>query len=96
MSARFSSTLKAATAALALMILGAAVPGAVTPAEAKKGFHGHGHARHIFIGHFPRRHFYGPRFYYSGGYGDCYGLKRKAFRTGSPYWWARYRDCRGY
>ncbi|MDZ4843692.1 MAG: hypothetical protein SH859_16325 [Hyphomicrobium aestuarii] len=93
MSANFSTTLKAATAALALTILGAAVPGAVTPAEAKKGFKGHGH--HFFIGHFPRRHFYGPRYHFAG-YGDCYGLKRKAFATGSPYWWARYRDCRGY
>lgn len=31
-------------------------------------------------------------YYYSG----CRWLYRKAVRTGSPYWWRRYRHCRGW
>lgn len=41
----------------------------------------------------PPRHFapHGP-----GPGPDCGWLRRKAKRTGSGYWWSRYRDCRGY
>lgn len=29
----------------------------------------------------------------SYGYSDCGYLRRKAIRTGSAYWWSRYRAC---
>jgi hypothetical protein len=51
----------------------------------------HGFRRHFFVG-VPL--YYGA--YYGGYYGyspDCYWLKRKARRTGSRYWWHRYREC---
>jgi hypothetical protein len=39
---------------------------------------------------------YGVPFVYGYyGYGNsCYWLKRRAIRTGSHYWWRRYRACR--
>lgn len=46
-------------------------------------------------------HIGGP--YYGGGYWGgfgypkrCYWLKRKAQKTGSYYWWSRYKKCRAY
>jgi hypothetical protein len=62
------------------------------------GFHRRHHHRHKFHGF--RRHFYvGVPLYYGAYYGygygpNCYWLKKKARRTGSPYWWDRYYDCR--
>ena len=47
--------------------------------------HRRGH-RHIFIG---PPVIYGSTYYY----GDCHWLRRRALRTGSPYWWNRYYDC---
>ena len=41
-----------------------------------------------------RKHFkhYGGQYGY--GYGKrCYWLKKKAYRTGSHYWWAKYKRC---
>ena len=64
----------------------------------------HGHYRHHrnfrFGRHFRHHHrygFYGLPFAYGGlyGYGNsCYWLKRRAIRSGSSYWWRRYRACR--
>ncbi len=34
--------------------------------------------------------------YRSYGYGRCGWLRRKAVRTGSHYWWRRYRRCVNY
>lgn len=59
----------------------------------RSGRHAHRHHRHrggsvgIYIG--PG---YG---YYDYGYvdGECAWLYRRAVRTGSRYWWRRYRDC---
>jgi hypothetical protein len=35
-------------------------------------------------------------YYGYGYYNRCYWLKRRAIRTGSRYWWRRYRACRYY
>lgn len=63
------------------------------------------HHRH----HHHHRHHRRHRFYFSYGYypsyyyvprvyrryrGRCHWLKHKARRTGSHYWWRRYRKCR--
>ncbi len=74
------------------------------------GFRGGNFNRHAFRGgkhwgggrfHRHRRFWYGsafaavPYYYYNDyGYGSCYYLKRRAIRTGSPYWWRRYEDCK--
>jgi hypothetical protein len=59
------------------------------------------HHRHFRFGrHYSHHHrygFYGLPFVYGGFYGygnSCYWLKRRAIRTGSHYWWRRYRACR--
>lgn len=41
--------------------------------------------RRVFIG--------GPVYAYGGG---CAWLRQRALVTGSPYWWRRYRWCRGW
>lgn len=48
-----------------------------------------------------RRRYYGLPYvgygyypYYYGG--SCEWLRRKAYQTGSAYWWRRYRACRAY
>lgn len=84
-------SLKIAAAALAIAFTGAALPGAVTPAEAKKiiivkkHFHGH---------HFHRRHFV--PVVLGVGYGGCHWMKVRAINLDSSYWWARYHACRGF
>jgi len=35
----------------------------------------------------------GPAYYGSRYYGRCQRLRRRAIRTGSHYWWRRYRQC---
>lgn len=40
--------------------------------------------------------YYGHVYYGGYRYRGCYRLKRKAIRTGRPYWWKRYYICRGY
>ena len=37
----------------------------------------------------------GPYFYDGYGYGNCGYYYRRAFATGSGYWWRRYYDCAG-
>jgi hypothetical protein len=36
----------------------------------------------------------GPAYYGYRYYGSCERLRRRAIRTGSHYWWRRYRQCR--
>ncbi|HRK17699.1 MAG TPA: hypothetical protein PK970_01970 [Hyphomicrobiaceae bacterium] len=92
MFAKTSRSIKIAAAALAIAVSGAAIPGAVTPAEAKRivikvhGFHGH-HFRH-------HRHFV--PVYLGGRYGGCHWMKVRAINLGSSYWWSRYHACRGF
>ncbi len=50
----------------------------------------HHRGRRNFRRHRHFRHFHG---YYGYGYGGCYWLKRKAYRTGSHYFWRKYRAC---
>ena len=94
-----AKTLSLTAAAFAtVMIAGATVPGAVTPAEAKghghgKGHHGHGHRHHGHHGHH-RHHGHG-HYFVSSGYGGCYWMKERARDTGSRYWWNRYKSCIG-
>lgn len=62
------------------------------------GGHGHGHGGggHHYDGHYGYYGYYdyGPLYYYGGDtYGECRSLRRRAVRTGSRYWWRRYRDC---
>jgi hypothetical protein len=45
-------------------------------------FHRH---RHIFLG--------APFIYGGYYYADCEWMRRRALRTGSPYWWNRYDNC---
>jgi len=40
--------------------------------------------------HWRRRHNY---VRWHSGYAPCRWVRRRAFRTGSPYWWHRYRRC---
>ncbi len=62
------------------------------------GGHHHGHHHHRGIRIYPGYYGYAP-YYYSDYYGDyydddaCSGLRYKAERTGSRYWWNRYRRC---
>jgi len=53
--------------------------------------------RHRHFGHFHRRGFVigAPVYAYSYG-GGCGWLRHRALVTGSPYWWHRYRLCRGW
>lgn len=66
------------------------------------GFVGRGYGGRHWGGHRHHRHrgwggvyFAAPLYYgaYDYGYGDCRWLKRKAWRTGSSYWWRRYNRC---
>jgi hypothetical protein len=43
-----------------------------------------------------RRYYYGYAPYVAGAYygGPCTWLRRRAYLTGSPYWWSRYYSCR--
>ena len=45
-----------------------------------------------------RRYYYGYAPYAVGAYygGPCTSLRRRAYLTGSPYWWSRYYSCRNY
>ncbi len=64
------------------------------PAFVGRGYRGghHHHRRHRGWGgvYFAAPLYYGD---YGYGYGDCHWLKRKAWRTGSSYWWRRYNRC---
>lgn len=96
MSIKSTRILKIAAAAFAVAIAGAAIPGAVTPAEAKKIVFVKKHFHHGY----GFRHYAGPAFIVAGvgAYAasqSCYGLKVRALRTGSAYWWDRYNDCIG-
>jgi hypothetical protein len=59
--------------------------------------------RPVFVHRFPRRVFVRSAFfigaplygYYAYG-GGCAWLRYRALITGSPYWWQRYRWCRGW
>ena len=59
------------------------------------GHHGHyRHGRH-FRGYYGYGYGYYPYYYYGDTYAypSCAWLRRKAVRTGSHYWWRRYRAC---
>ncbi len=56
------------------------------------GFHHFG-GFHRFHGFRPGVIVGGPVYYYGGG---CAWLRHRALVTGSPYWWRRYRICRGW
>ena len=92
MTVRSSKTLKFAAAAAAVAVLGAAVPGAVTPAEAKKivvkGPHYHPHFGRYIVGGLALAATYEAS-------RSCYWLKVRALRTDSSYWWDRYQSCIG-
>jgi hypothetical protein len=70
----------------------------------RHGHGGHGHAGHFHHRGFRfahHRYFHGRRFVRGGvivsGYGGgCWWLHHRAIVTGSPYWWHRYRVCRGW
>ncbi len=60
------------------------------------GHHNHRRARHNrhkkhrhFGGHF----YFGHDYYGRPSYHSCRRLKRRAYATGSRYWWKRYRRC---
>lgn len=96
-------------AAASLFVLLAA---ASQPADARRGHGGHGGwhgggVRVVVGGYRPYRPAYVYRpayrpvyvaspYYYRPYYDDCGWLKRRAIHTGSPYWWHRYRACRGW
>ena len=91
---KFASLPKLAAAAVlaTAVIAGAGLP--VSTAHAKKiiivkGGHHH-HFRHRFHGGL---YLAAAPVVVGGG---CYWLKMRALNTGSPYWWSRYTDCRGY
>jgi hypothetical protein len=76
-------------------------PAGVTPVRFHGGFHHFaGHPGFHRFHHFHRFHgafvIGGPVYYYGYGYGygGCAWLRHRAFVTGSPYWWHRYRLCR--
>ena len=52
--------------------------------------HRHGHSRRHRRAIVGVPIIYGGYYYY---YGDCDWLRRRAFATGSPYWWDRYYAC---
>jgi len=72
----------------------------------RRGFRGRGYRRGRVYGYrgynkrrYRRRRFRRGRVYgYYGGYytGTCGWLRRRAYATGSPYWWDRYYRCRNY
>jgi opacity protein-like surface antigen len=81
--------------------LGKATTNSVSPVGWRHRNHRHHHHhyhrghRHHF-GHFHRRGFViGPVYSYGYG-GGCGWLRHRAVVTGSPYWWHRYRLCRGW
>jgi len=57
----------------------------------KRRFRGRRHRRF-------RRFYYGAPYVAYGYYysGRCAWLRRRAYITGSPYWWSRYNRCRSY
>ena len=58
--------------------------------------HGHGH-RNFHRGHrFHGGIFFGAPLVYGYHGGSCAWLRHRALVTGSPYWWRRYRWCRGW
>lgn len=59
--------------------------------HASDSFHSVQHKRHHKRGGF-KRHFYFDHYGYNPGHA-CRRLKRKAYYTGSRYWWKRYRHC---
>jgi hypothetical protein len=81
------------TPSAAFTRLAARVPsGTVTTVR----WHGH-HGFWRFGGHrFHRRVFIGGPVYAYGYGGGCAWLRHRALVTGSPYWWRRYRWCRGW
>ena len=83
----------AATSSASAMPMGGQVQNAVESSAAsanlikvgKRGGRRHRHRHFRFHGywdHYP--------VYYHG----CYWLKKKAYRTGSRYWWKRYKRCK--
>ncbi|MEE8310143.1 MAG: hypothetical protein V3R34_07105 [Hyphomicrobium sp.] len=58
------------------------------------GYRGYGKRRYRKL----RRYYYGYAPYVVGAYygGRCTWLRRRAYLTGSPYWWSRYYSCRNY
>ncbi|MEO1265245.1 MAG: hypothetical protein AAFV26_06045 [Pseudomonadota bacterium] len=75
-----------AFAAAAFATIGTTTVATTTAAEAKPkiGFSLH-------IGH--PGYYHGPHYGRWRPYRPCRWLRRKARRTGSPYWWRRYRRC---
>ncbi len=58
------------------------------------GYRGYGKRRYRKL----RRYYYGYAPYVVGAYygGRCTWLRRRAYVTGSAYWWSRYNRCRYY
>ncbi len=57
----------------------------------------HRHRHYRRHRHHRRWRYRGPRFsIYLGGASRCAWLRRRAYVTGSRYWWRRYRRCRAY
>lgn len=68
------------------------VPSATTEVGKRKHRRWHRHRSHRHRGHRSGFRFYfGPRYHYGG---RCAWLRHRAIRTGSRYWWRRYRACR--
>lgn len=71
-------------------------------ADARRGYRGGHHVRYVKV-YRPRYYravrVYRPAHYYYAGpivrVGSCEWLRRRAIVTGAPYWWRRYRVCRG-
>ncbi len=83
------------SAAVAALAVGAISLAGAQSAEARHGHHGR---VMIHIGSglglgFHHRHHHS-RLVLAGGGDRCGWLHRKALRTGAPYWWDRYEDCR--
>lgn len=95
---------KLALLAIAAGTMALALPAEQAAARSRGGAFVHGGgAVHFRSHHFRTHHFrrFAPIYAYSyatSGYydDDCYWLKRRAIHTGSPYWWHRYRACRGW
>ena len=81
-STRSTLARKAVLALGAAVIATAATMGA---AQAKPAF---GFSLHLG-GHAPHVGFY----YDAPHYSPCHWLKKKAYKTGSPYWWKKYKKC---
>jgi hypothetical protein len=54
----------------------------------RHSLHRHHHRRHRHIFVLPPAIYYGSTYY-----AECGWLRRRALRTGSPYWWERYYAC---